>query len=188
VITLKIRAKGFFIEMPGVAPFRTPADVNITHMSMALVVSHLHSIGIEKFEIISDTPGKEQKFTEKDFLEKEKVVEKDDVSNRLKQLEKSVQKLISKKNEGHTDSNKEQITDKLETLEKLSHAILDQSGIAFEKKDEPNIEELETFIPNIDVDGIELKGSSKSVIAKEEDDTDETANLLSSLTREKINE
>jgi hypothetical protein len=182
MITLKIREKGFFIEMPGVAPFRTPADVNITHMSMALVVSHLHSIGIEIFEIISDTPGKERKFTEKDFLEKEKVVKKNNIGKRLKQLEKSVQKLISKKDEGHTDSNKEQITDKLETIERLSQAILDRSGVSNIAQDKPIIEELDTFIPNIDVDGIQLKGSSKSVIAKEEDDTDETADLLSSLT------
>ena len=93
MVTLKIRQKGFFIELPGVAPFRTPADVNITHVSIPLIVTTLKSLGIEKFEITSDTPGKEQRLTEKNFAEPK--IKKDKLNGRLDNLEKMVKKLLN---------------------------------------------------------------------------------------------
>jgi len=180
MITLKIRERGHMIEIPGISPFRTPADVNITHISIPLAISVLSSQGIEKFEIVSDIRGKEQVLTEKDFKESEDDNSK--MNGRLKNLEGMLKKLL-KKEASDLSSNQEQINDKLEKLELLSNAILESSGHRPYSETEPHIEELDTFIPEIDIEGITMKGKSgKKVFKKDEDDIDESADLLSSLT------
>jgi len=183
MVILRIKEKGYMIEIPGVSPFRTPADVNITHISIPLAVSVLNSQGIEKFEIISDTPGKEQVFTEKDFKEPDAITSK--MNGRLKKLEGMIKKLL-KKEASDLTSNQEQITDKLKKLEVLSTAILESSERMSSHEGDPNIEELDTldtFIPDIDIKGSKMKGKSgKKVFKKDKEDTDENANLLASLT------
>ena len=73
MIILKIKQKGLYIEIPGITPFRTPAHVNITHVSIHLVASKLQAQGISNFEIVSDTKGKEKRYTEKDFFPENKT-------------------------------------------------------------------------------------------------------------------
>ena len=76
MVILKIIEKGHYIEIPGMPPFRTPVEANITHISINLVVSKLQSQGIKTFEIISDTKGKESVLTQRDFIQQNKQPKK----------------------------------------------------------------------------------------------------------------
>ena len=67
MLILKITEKGHYIEIPGMPPFRSPVEANISHVSINLVVSRLQTQGIKKFEIVSDTKGKETVLTQNDF-------------------------------------------------------------------------------------------------------------------------
>ena len=178
MITLKIKGKGHLIEIPGIPTFRSPANVNIKHGNIPLIVSALQSQGIEKFEIVSDTQGNEKIFTEKDFKDSNDYK----IGDRLSKLEGMIEKLLRKK-DSNLPLNQEQITDKLEKLELLSNAILESAGQQKSYDGEPRIEDLDTFIPEIDIKGVQMRGDSvKEIFKKEDDDTDETADLLASLT------
>lgn len=191
MITLRIRKKGHFLEIPGMSPFRTPVEANISHISIPLVVSALKAQGVTKFEIISDTVGKEQVLTQEDFIVKKKDIEKyekEDYEDRFNKLE-SLMKRLLKKQASDTPSNKEQITNRLNSIEKLLkrkeptrviHVTKDQDESKRVDK-EPKVEELEdTFIPNIDLEGLELKGeASQESIKQDKLDIDDSADLLS---------
>ena len=189
MIILRIKKKGLFIEIPGMSPFRTPAEANISHVSIPLVVSTLKAQGITKFEIISDTKGKEQVLTHKDFLVKKKEIKeykKEDYEGRFNKLESLMNKLLQKP-VSDTSLNKEQITKRLYSIEELLkrkeptrviHVTKDESK---EVDKEPKVEELEdTFIPEIDLEGLELKGeASQASIEQDKLDIDDSADLLS---------
>jgi len=187
MMTLKIRKKGLFIEIPGLSPFRTPADVNISHISIPLVVSILKKQGISKFEIVSDTQGKEQVLTQRDFAVKNKnpKKEKDDYENRFNKLEQLMTRLLQKQ-VSDTPSNKEQITNRLNSIEKLIKKQETKVIHVTEKeskkvKKEPKVEELhDVFIPSIDIKGLEIKGeTSQRKIKQDKLDIDDSADLLS---------
>lgn len=191
MITLRIKKKGHFIEIPGMSPFRTPVEANISHVSIPLVVSALKSQGVAKFEIISDTVGKEQVLTQKDFIVKKKDIEeyeKEGYEDRFNKLEFLMKKLLQKQ-ESETPLNKEQITNRLNSIEKLLkrkeptrviHVTKDQDESKKVEK-EPKVEELEDiFIPNIDLEGFIMKGeASQESIKQDKLDIDDSADLLS---------
>ena len=54
MVKLLIKTKGMFINIPGLIPFRTPAEVDITKVNINLVISELKKNGIERYRIISD--------------------------------------------------------------------------------------------------------------------------------------
>jgi hypothetical protein len=187
MITLKIRKKGLFLEIPGISPFRTPADVNISHISIPLVVSVLTKQGISKFEIVSDTQGKEQVLTERDFAVKNKNPKKhkDDYESRFNKLEALMNRLLQKQ-VSDIPSNKEQITNRLNSIEKLikekeTKVIHITKKESKKVKKEPKVEELhDVFIPSIDLDGLEVKGeASQKIIKQDKLDIDDSADLLS---------
>jgi len=191
MIILKISEKGHYIEFPGMSPFRTPAEVNISHISINLVVSNLQSQGIKKFKIISDTKGKETVLTNNDFTVDNRSPKKrkiDTYEKRIDQLETLIGKLIRHQTV-EPDSNTEQINNKLNNIEKL---LEKQSTkvVQFTKKKQtkkikkqkgPVIEELgETFIPSINVDAFEMKGNGTKIkIEQDNSNLDESADLLS---------
>lgn len=190
MITLRIKQKGHFLDIPGMTPFRTPVEANISHVSIPMVVSALQSQGVKQFEIISDTKGKEQVLTHRDFMVKKKVEEhkKEDYEDRFNKLESLMNKLINKQT-SDPSLNKEQITNRLHSIEKLLKKKKPTEVIHVTKyKDEskkvetePTIEELEdTFIPKIDLEGLELRGeSSQESIKQDKADIDDSADLLS---------
>jgi len=184
MMALRIKKKGFYIQIPGLPPFRTPADVNISHVSIPLVVSVLKAQGIDKFEIISDTPGKEKVLTQKDFMPEKKGV-KEDYKTRFNKLESLMNKLLQKQ-VSNIPLNKEQITNRLSSIEeilkkkepKVIHVVKEKND---KVKKEPKVEELyDTFIPKINLDGLEMKGeSSQKTIKQDKSDIDDSADLLS---------
>lgn len=190
MIILKIVKKGYFIEIPGLPPFRTPVEANISHISIPLVVSKLQSQGIKEFEIISDTKGKQSVLNQNDFSISSKKEEKKKEKQESRQYEERVNKLeyllkkLLQKQDSDSSSKKEQIT-KLNAIESLLKKQATKI-IHVDSRDEPvpkqKIEELEdeTFIPSINLDNLELKGkSSKKTIKQDKTDIDDSADLLS---------
>ena len=182
MMTLKIKKKGLYIQIPGLPPFRTPADVNISHVSIPLVVSTLKAQGIEKFQIVSDTQGKEKVLTQKDFMVDKKEV-KEDYETRFNKLESLMNKLLQTQ-VSNLPLNKEQITNRLSSIEKIlrkKRIINIVKENSKRVKEEPKIEELnDVFIPNINLDGLEMKGeSSQKTIKQDKLDIDDNADLLS---------
>ncbi|GAG05880.1 unnamed protein product, partial [marine sediment metagenome] len=53
MITLKVKDSGFMVELPGIAPFRSPAQVNITNIKLSHVITALKNLGVQDYEIIS---------------------------------------------------------------------------------------------------------------------------------------
>jgi len=182
MITLKINKTGHYIEIPGISPFRTPAAVNISHVSIPLVVSTLNKQGITKFEIVSDTKGKEQVLTQKDFMvsNKNPKKQKDNFENRFNKLEALMNRLLQKQ-VSDTSSNKEQITNRLNSIEKLiKQKDTEVIHVAKKKRKSVKVEEKqETFIPDIDLEGLSLKGDSSKTVKQDKSDIDDSADLLS---------
>jgi len=202
MIILKIAEKGQYIEIPGMPPFRTPAEANISHVSINLVVSRLQAQGIKKFQIISDTKGKETVLNQSDFavnkkpkkaqaheIEKAKKAKEQDLEKRFTQLETLITNLVKKQSEPPSDQ--EQITNKLSSIEKLlqkktTTRVVHVSEKKGGKKKEPKIEEMdETFIPEINLDGLHVKGeTSKESLNQDKADIDDSADLLSRIMQE----
>jgi hypothetical protein len=197
MLFLKIAEKGHYIEIPGMSPFRTPAEANISHISIQSVVSRLQAQGIEEFEIVSDTKGKEAVFTQKDFnIEtKNPKKKKDDYERRFNKLEALVNKLLIKESSDKTP-NQEQITNKLNSIEKLlkkqsttkvvqtseKSEKHDKEGIKKTKiKTEPVVEEFDNiFIPDINISGMKIQGGeSRKSIKQDKQDIDDSADMLS---------
>lgn len=185
-LILRIREKGFYISIPGVNPTRTPADLDITKCDIKLVLSYLRSTGIKDFQIISRNQFEEEKIIKsKDILniaKKEKIPSDNrEVEKRLNNLENMVEKLLNK----NSGISKDQINNKLDFLEVLIKNInvsdknLDRK---LESKETPKIEELDTFIPEIDVSKLSVKGNyTKEIIKQDSTDIDDSATLLSNL-------
>ena len=115
-----------------------------------------------------------------------KEYKKEDYEGRFNKLESLMNKLLQKP-VSDTSLNKEQITKRLYSIEELLkrkeptrviHVTKDESK---EVDKEPKVEELEdTFIPEIDLEGLELKGeASQASIEQDKLDIDDSADLLS---------
>ena len=193
MIILKVKQKGHLLTIPGVAPFRTPATVEITSVKLNMVIASLHNSGISDYEIIAKEDQKEVVYTKKDFeLPVKKEQEQSDqdlVGERLDKIEKMLMELAKK--ERRKSTNKEQTINKLDQLEELSRKILEKESVreivytsSKESGEGPIVEDLddELFVPDIDIADMKLKGSSSEVIGTL-DDVDEAADALSQLKR-----
>lgn len=190
MITLIISEKGHYLELPGISPFRTPAQVNISHVSIPLIVSKLKIAGIEKFEIVSDTKGQEKVLTENDFVVKKSVKNKKEKENyeaRFNKLENLISKLVETQ-VSDTSKNKEQITNRLNSIESLLKNQTTKVVHVEEqhkKSKSPVKKELdETFIPSIEIDNLEMKGkTSKETFKQDKGDIDDNVDLLTRIIR-----
>jgi len=193
MITLKIREKGHLVEIPGIAPFRTPADIDISKIEIRKVIGHLQVCGITDYEITAVSPkGDTEIYNQEDFSpkkKKKKVIDpfKKEIESRFDRLENMLMSLFTREKKGNDEKNKEQITEKLDRLERLSEKLLkSKSNVVyrdFKEKiiDEEDDEQL-AFIPDIDISDLKLKSSSvKSVKQDQMDELNDVANSLSEL-------
>lgn len=194
MITLNVKEKGYMIHIPGVAPFRTPAKIDVSHVKIQMVISSLYSAGVTDYEIVAKEDKKEVIYTQDDFELPKKGSGPDPgldkIDERFNKIEGILKQLI-KKSQSEKPPSQEQITNKLNALEKLSKQILEKEIVKeivyTSSKDgskTPVIEELddELFIPSIDIDDMELKGSVSEKIG-ELDDVEEAADILSRLKK-----
>ena len=185
-LILRIKEKGFYVSFSGVPPTRTPADLDITKCDINIVLSYLRSTGIKDFHIISKNQLEGERIIKsKDIInisKKEKQPSNNkEVENRLSNLENMIGKLLTKDN----GISKDHIKNKLDFLEVLiknlniSEQNIDDKPIV---KKEPEIEELDTFIPEIDISNLSMKGNStENIIKQGTNNIDDSAALLSNL-------
>ncbi len=192
MIILKIKDAGHTIAIPGLQVFRSPVDLDISKLDIRVVSMYLKTSGIEKYEIIAETPkGGKEIYTKKDFdvdeLKKSKV-KKDDSNERFNRLEKMMEVLLTRE-VGKPSQNKEQITNKLDNLERLFKSgghiqLVDKTKVKQNKlyTNEPKIEELESFIPQVDVSDMKIISDVKTI---KQDNTGlkDAANMLSGLIK-----
>lgn len=188
MILLKVKDKGTMVDIPGTKKVRAPADIDITKVDINFVTMYLRKQGIQHYEIVSDTGEKEVLPSGTMSSKKKKKDDgwKDNIESRFGKLESLIINLLGKK-QSNPEANSEQITNKLEKLEKLSEEIIRKQSVGIpivKGSDEPEIEELdEKFIPEIDIDGMSIKGSTTKTLQSDSEDADETADLLSSIVK-----
>jgi len=186
-LKLKIEDKGFVIDIPGIPSTRTPALIDITKANLNNVITTLRKNGINNYKIYSINEEDVTKPTET-IITKSKEIYNDqkDINKRFNRLEKMIEKLLLMKSESKITINEEQITNKLEKLEELTRSIAAsrKEGVADDK--EPVIEVMENmFVPEVDVDGMSIKGSTGKVLGEKDEDIDEAIDLLSSMNKRK---
>ena len=188
MIILKVKDKGTVVDIPGTKKVRTPADIDITKVDINFVSMYLRKQGIKHYEIVSDTGEKEILPNIKTTVKKKKDDGKwkDNIEARFNKLESLIVNFLGKK-QSTPQPNSEQITNKLEKLERLSEKIIRKqtSGIPISTESDGSIiEELDDkFIPEIDTKGMSMKGSTIKTLQSDSDDADEAADLLSSIVK-----
>lgn len=188
-LKLNVKERGHLIEIPGLPAFRSPAKVDITNIKLQLVLTTLKNLGIKDYEITSKDDKEEIINTRKGFGGKEVTKNTSDellkINERFDKLEK-ILSLLSEKDSKNTIPE-EQITKKLNSLELLTKKILEKESVKeiiySDKKSEPIVEELEdSFIPDIDISDLKMKGeTSKIKVEGDVDEAEEAAELLSRL-------
>ena len=88
-IKLTIRERGRFVEIPGLAAFRTPAKVDVTKINLSMLIQALHSCGINNYELISEDEKGKTVYVGKDPITKlpEKKQKEPELDNRLDRME-----------------------------------------------------------------------------------------------------
>ena len=93
--------------------------------------------------------------------------------------------MVVEKSLSNTDSNKEQIIKKLENLEKQisdgnsSPVVIHKSNV----KGEPDIEDIDSFIPDVDITDLTLNSSDNIKRIKQEEGLDDAADMLAGLLK-----
>jgi hypothetical protein len=191
MLKLKIKDKGLVIHLPGMAPFRTPAEVNISNLPINTLVHKLRAENINEYEIIS-TIGKQKVVYRKGELEKKKEKIKESLNNeqteslnkRFNRLENLILKAINLSSSDRSDSgvDLEQIKNKLDHLERLveEKEYIYRSSVS-EDDNEPEVDD-DLYIPDVDLNGMKIKSSNQKTVT-EDSDVDESADLLSEITK-----
>ena len=197
-ITLKIKDRGHVIEIPGVAPFRTPAKINVTSSDIRTIIGHLKMCGVDEYEIdVTTEKGERKVYKKEDFELPIKEVKKESNYNYQKQIDKRFNRLekmisdLAAKKAGSSENNKEQITNKLEKLELIAQKILDEATVrevVYTKTPgqiirDDNIEELEdAFIPEVDISDMIMVSSGVQTLKQDDNEIESAADMLSNLT------
>jgi hypothetical protein len=168
---LIIKQRGLFISIPGIASFRTPAEVDISNVNLKLVVAELHKIGIREYEIKSkDITSLKNKITS--LLSNKEITiidEKDGI-------------IIDTKNEEILNIVKNQ-AEAMKNIEGLLSNLLNSGSKEFvkesvkESKKIKKVEEVEEFIPSININKSKIKGISTSSVKTKSDFKKDAENL-----------
>ena len=191
MIKLKIKDVGHTIAIPGMPVFRSPVDLDISKLDIRVVSMYLKTSGIEKYEIVAENDeGNKEVYTQKDFdLQRKKRAapkkQKEDINKRFSKLENMMELLLAKK-QGNESVEREQIYNKLDKLEKIFRKSDGSPGVVRQvlpTDTEPEIEELDSFIPEVDISGMKLKSDNIKTVKQDDTNLEDAADILSGLTR-----
>lgn len=166
---LVIKKRGYYIELPKIAPFRSPVKVNISKLDIEEVVTMLRSQGVEEYEIISKKGKLVRKATKKASILSDKASMADfkELHERFDNLEKILQKLVDNGSKVHEDRT-------------IIKEVVDET-----KPSEDEIDDLEQFIPEVDTKGMKIRTSGFK-IEKVGEGLEESSRLLSKYTGGKM--
>lgn len=197
MIKLKIKKPGHTIAIPGLKPCRSPVDIDISKLDIRVIEMYLNTAGIKDYEIVAESKkGVVEVYTEKDFkLKQEKkkpdLAYKSEIDKRFDRLEMVILNLLSKKEVSKIPLEKEQITNQLEKLETITKKILETQSVKkveHQPNMEPVIEEFDSFIPDIDISDMTLISSDVKIVEKDNEELEDTAEMLSKLGGGKKND
>jgi hypothetical protein len=189
-IKLEIKQVGHIILIPGISEFRTPANVDITRVNIRSVIVALKNAGIDDYKIISETKGKKEVYTKKDFHMDEdgrNSKNKCKVKERLDRMEQGIEllKLVNKEDERLSKEQIININCKLDRLEELVTKSLETSRVVKDRVEdidnEITIEEIDSFIPEVELDDMKISSSDNIKIVKKEEDAESSADALVNL-------
>ena len=194
MLTLIIKERGHMIDLPGMAPFRTPAEIDVTKLPLNVLILKMKAYNINEYQIISETGGKKIVYKKED-LEKKKTKElkgkKKDVdqvsalTKRFNRLENLLATLIKGTK---TNDDLEQINEKLDQLSGKVNGIKNIKQVIVKddtiKDTDDEIDEPDTFIPQIETTGMKIQSGDHKTIEKDKD-VEDNADLLSQLTKKK---
>jgi len=185
MIILKVKKPGLIVEIPGLPSCRTPVEIDITKYDIRPIVTFLKKSGITDYEIIS-TDEERSISRNKPALKTKKITNQEvtnskEIDKRFSNLENMLSMIITQ-NQRNNNFKEEQINNKLNKLEKLiSQKSSTNKNIV---KKEPNVEEFDSFIPEISTDDMKINTGEFKVI-KQESNFDDSADILSSLINSK---
>jgi len=185
MLTLKISERGHVVNLPGMAEFRTPANIDVSKIPLNVLILKLRTYNINHYEIISEL-GSQKVVYKKEELEKIKTQKLDKkyikhIDKRLNKLEGMIKILTE---------SKPDIGLKGEQIKNILEEVISKNVInTFNKlpKKEKDIKEDEKFIPPVNIGGMKLK-SSEHIIIKQKENLEDSANLLSELHNNKKRE
>ncbi len=199
MIKLIIKEKGHLIEIPGMQSFRTPATVDISKTDIRTIVGYLRVCNINDYEIIASNDNEQEVYRAKDFNPTKKVIPKADVPKKdTKVLEKRIGKLekmiqdLHQKSENDSGKNEEQTTNQMEQFQNNILDAIKKMGSGgrnvteTERKSKHDIideDEVAPFIPEIDTEGMKLRGDGEHKTVKKEEGSDDAADALSKLLK-----
>lgn len=149
MLKLIIKTKGLFINIPGVSPFRTPAEIDITKLNLNIITSELKKNGIARWKIISgeteiiEPHPKKVKDTTSTTENIINIDKQDEVLDKLNKIEKRLNDFLN--------------GDKF-VLATVNNTINDNKQIKTKKVKE---DEVDDFIPSINLNNLTLKGRKK---------------------------
>lgn len=193
MLTLRIKSRGQVVQMPGSAPFRTPATIDVSNMRIRNLIGYLRSAGVEDYEIVATSDkGVVEVYKKTDFeLPKKKETNpakayQKAINNRFNRLENLIGRLFEKSASKDNSKKEQNIDEKLNRIEKLLEEASVKEVVYTKFVDEKADadEELEAaFIPEVDVSDMRMSSSGAKVLEQDSDNLEDTANLLSGLTK-----
>ena len=162
MIVLNIKQAGLFIELPGMAPVRTPAKINITKLDTSIVIRKLASLGVQEYNITMEKEPEKQKAKPI----KQKKEEDLPVGLRLGRIEALLEKIAN-------------------TPATVITSEIEPKGKSTKKKIKKKVKDEPVFIPNIQTDGLSLEGDMSQSVEESRDDTNEAADLLKNMNNKK---
>lgn len=171
---LIIKDKGFFITIPKIAPFRTPAIVNISKLDVNQVLIELRKYGIEDF-VIKYEPDKKD-------IQQEQILNYKSKKEEKIFIEKNHNEIFGKRIQNIEKLLKELVKNKTSQVI-IEKTIINKETDSIKKEKEDDFDE-DDFIPDIDISNLKLKESKST--KREEVNTNnikKTSDLLSNLLK-----
>ena len=190
MIILVINKPGFFIHIPGLTPTRTPVELDVSKVSIDLVLTYLKSQGITEFQINSSDEITKvyRKYDWKNLTKKEQNIKETVVDINVNNiLERFINSASQPK---EVNINTADLEEKLllftKTLEKLISQVPSTikviGGVQQEIKDE--VPDEEKFIPDIKNVEMSIRGSNISTTI-EDTNQQEISNIVDILRENK---
>lgn len=182
MITLKIKDKGIFLQIPGMPSVRCPAEIDITKYDLSVIMTSLRKSGVKDFQIVSSSKQKEKTVVTKSIKNRSNPKPSNNLDDRFSRLEQMINQLLEK--DGSNITQKEEQTINKTILEDLKIEnkeikVRPKKKPVIKRKDEPEVEELDDFfIPSVDISNLKLKGGVDKTI-KQDVDIDNNVDLLS---------
>ena len=164
MVILTIRKPGLFIHIPGLQPSRTPVKVDISSIDINIVKQYLQQCGIKDYDISFKTAKPIKIKAQKPKKIKKSNIDLSQVYSRFDKLEEILAGLVDRP---------------------IHVGVVDSPNTKLVSK--PKVEDLDVseFIPNVDIGGLKITGTSTTKTTKGAGDISDSVALLKGLSKKK---